>query len=274
MRLCFATILACALAGTMLAAGQRDLGREVLEPNDGWAALGEGVTGGSAATPDHVYVVRNRQELVAALAYPASHPKIVYVDGTIDANVDDNNQPLTCQDYYRDGYTLECFLAYYDPAGPWGPNPPANTTGSLEASRRASAAAQSARVRIRVPDNTTIVGLDSRARLRGTWLDLRGSSSTRRVNIIIRNLTIEDVYDCFPAWTPSVAADGSWPGAKAGLNTTPFRSRFRRVWIDNAFPAWDSRQQAAVCARRVPDPRRPHRRTNASRTGRSRGTVS
>src|SRR6266508_2935388 len=53
----------------------QDLGRETLPPNDGWASFSTGTTGGSAATPDHVYTVTNRQELVAALndgAYPPS----------------------------------------------------------------------------------------------------------------------------------------------------------------------------------------------------------
>ena len=111
-----------------MASGKRDLGRETLAPNDGWAAEGSGTTGGVTAAPDQVYTVTNRQELVAALndgvypppsSTPSSTPKIIYVDGTIDANVDDNNVPLTCQDYYRNGYSLEEFLAFYDPAV-WG----------------------------------------------------------------------------------------------------------------------------------------------------------
>src|SRR5512147_2199862 len=105
--------------------GHRDLGTEVLAANDGWAALGPGVTGGSAPAPDHVYTVTNRQELIAALndgvyppasSTPSAVAKIIYVDGTIDVNVDDENNPLACEDYYRDGYTLEAFLAAYDPA--------------------------------------------------------------------------------------------------------------------------------------------------------------
>jgi pectate lyase len=227
---------AVALAGAGLGASHRDLGREVLEPNDGWASLGEGVTGGSAADADHVFVVRNRAELVAALtAGPTGAARIIYVDGTIDANVDDQHTALTCEDYYRNGYTLESFLAFYDPAGPWGPNPPANTAGSLEAARRASASAQSARIRMRVPDNTTIVGMDRRATIRGAWLDIRGSSSARRQNVIIRNITFEDVYDCFPAWTPSRNPDGTWTGTGAWDSEYDAISlrESERVWIDH-----------------------------------------
>ncbi len=231
-------VVAClaGLTGIVGSAEKRDLGREVLAPNDGFASIGEGVTGGADATDDFVFVVRTRNELAAALAaMPAGAPRIIYIDGTIDANVDNHNNPLACEDYYRNGYTLESFLAFYDPAGPWGANPPANTTGSLESARRASAAAQSARVRMRVPDNTTIAGLDKRATIRGAWLDLRGSSSTRRRNIIIRNITFEDVYDCFPAWTPNRNPDGTWAGTGAWDSEYDAISlrETERVWIDH-----------------------------------------
>src|SRR6266540_4331813 len=131
--------------------GAQDIGHETLPPNDGWASFSTGTTGGSAATPDHVYTATNRQELVAALGIGAT-PKIIYVQGTIDANVDDNNQPLSCDDYAAPGYTLEAYLQAYDPAT-WGRIRP---SGPLEDARRASQLNQQARVRINVTPNTTI----------------------------------------------------------------------------------------------------------------------
>ena len=121
---------ACLLVGAAVHAhGQRDLGRETLDSDNGWAASGSGVTGGAAAVDAQVYVVTNRAELIAALnngvpsstspSTPSNEPKIIYVQGTIDANVDDANQPLACTDYYRNGFTIEQFLATYDPAV-WG----------------------------------------------------------------------------------------------------------------------------------------------------------
>ena len=109
MRLLFGrtTLLAVSLlaAGTVVSAGPpRDLGRETLPQGDGWASEGAGTTGGSAAAASQVYVVTNRQELIAALndgvypppsSTPSNAPKIIYVQGTIDANVDDANQPLS-----------------------------------------------------------------------------------------------------------------------------------------------------------------------------------
>jgi pectate lyase len=213
-----------------------DLGREVLEPGNGWAAFGSGVTGGSAAELGQVYRVRTRSQLIAALnngvypppsSNPSDEPKIIYVEGTIDANVDDDNRPLACTDYYRDGYTLEAFLAAYDPAV-WGRNPP---SGPLEDARIASRNAQQARVRIRIGSNTTIVGVGKNPVIKGAWFDIRGTANVpnSRSNIIIRNLTFRDTYDCFPAWDPNDGALGSW---NAQYDSISLRDT-NNVWIDH-----------------------------------------
>jgi pectate lyase len=226
-----------ALAAAVSHAGPpRDLGRETLAPGDGWASEGAGTTGGSAAAPGQVYVVTDRRELVAALndgvypppsATPSNAPKIIYVDGTIDANVDDDGNALTCEDYQRDGYTIEGFLAAYDPAV-WGRVAP---SGPMESARIASRNAQQARVRIRVGSHTTIVGLGKRATLRGVWLDIRRHSTAggNPTNIIIRNLTFQDTYDCFPAWSPTDGALGNW---NAEYDSVSLRQA-SRVWIDH-----------------------------------------
>jgi pectate lyase len=227
------------IASTMMSmrvmAATEDLGREVLPANDGWASFEAGTTGGSQAISSQVYVVTNRAELIAALnngvfssispSNPSNEPKIIYVEGTIDLNVDDNNQPLACEDYYRDGYTLEAFLATYDPAV-WGRVPP---TGPLEEARLASRNAQQDRVRIRLGSNTTIVGLDKLATIRGGWFDIRGTASVNRTNIIVRNLTFEDTYDCFPQWSPTDGALGSW---NALYDSISLRDS-NHVWIDH-----------------------------------------
>jgi len=217
-KLFFTVILLLAILSLSMPAmaAKSDLGREVLPPNDGWASMGAGTTGGSQAVDSQVYRVTNRAELIAALnngvfsstspSNPSNGTKIIYVDGVIDMNVDDDNQPLTCEDYYQDGYTLEAFLATYDPAV-WGT---ADPSGPLEDARLASRNTQQARVRIRIGSNTTIVGLDKHAMIKGGWFDIRGSSTTNRTNIIIRNLTFADTFDCFPAWDPTDGALGSW----------------------------------------------------------------
>jgi len=136
--------------------------------------------------------------------------------------VDDNDQPLSCADYYRDGYSLEAYLAAYDPAV-WGRVAP---SGPLENARVASRNAQQSRVRIRVGSNTTIVGVDRNATIKGAWLDIRGSG---RTNIIIRNLRLIDTCDCFPAWSPTDGSTGSW---NAEYDSISIRDA-DHVWIDH-----------------------------------------
>ena len=58
--------------------------REALPAHDGWAGSGAGTTGGSLATPNDVFVARNREELLASLSGTA--PKIVFITGRIDLN--------------------------------------------------------------------------------------------------------------------------------------------------------------------------------------------
>jgi pectate lyase len=253
MRLSAGFLAAAALAGviaateTTAAHKRRDLGREVLAPNDGWASEGAGTTGGSAATDDQVYTVTNRAELISALndgvpapappapdtspSNPSNAPKIIYVKGTIDANVNRENEPLTCEDYFSpdpvtgEMFSYEAFQAAFDPAT-WGTDPP---SGPQERARLASQAAQQARVRIRPGSNTTIVGIGHDARIRGIWLDIRGSAAVPRTNIIVRNITFEDTYDCFPAWAPTDGANGSW---NALYDSISLRDT-NHVWVDH-----------------------------------------
>jgi pectate lyase len=229
---------ACLLAGAAVHAhGQLDLGRDTLRSDNGWAASGSGVGGGSAAVDAQVYVVTNRAELIAALnngvlsstspSNPSNEPKIIYVQGTIDANVDDANQPVACTDYYRNGFTIEQFLATYDPAV-WGRVTP---TGPVETARVASQQAQQARVRIRIGSNTTIVGLGRNATIRGAWFDIRGTAgvANSRTNIIVRNLTFRDTFDCFPSWAPTDGALGSWNSQYDSISLRDSNN----VWIDH-----------------------------------------
>jgi pectate lyase len=242
-------MLALALSSGGCGSGDtsRDLGHEVLEAVDGWASVAPPTTGGVLATPDQTYIVHNRAELLAALndgaiplqppppmrgeprppplAPPSDAPKIIVVEGTIDLNIDDANQPLSCEDYYRDGYTPEAFDAAYIPEV-WGRNDP---RGPLEDARETSALEQEKRIRMRVGSNTTLVGRGADARLRGVWLDIRGSEDANVSNIIIRNLTFEDTFDCFPAWSPTDGFLGSW---SAQYNAISLR-RVDHVWIDH-----------------------------------------
>jgi pectate lyase len=199
-----------------------DIANETLAANDGWASTPPGTTGGSGATAANTFHASNRQQLVAALAnITGNPPRIIYVHGTIDGNVDDANNSLACTDYYRNGYTLEGYLA--------------NPTG-MEAARAASATIQRGRMRLDVRSNTTIVGVGTNARLKGINLRIPGVT-----NVIIRNLTFEDAYDCFPVWDPTDGALGNWNSAYDNITITNGSGLFSsRIWVDhNAFTDGD-----------------------------------
>jgi len=225
------------------AATAAELERETLAADDGWAAFGAGTSGGSLAADDHVYTVTTRREFIAALndgvpastspANPSNVPKIIRVEGTIDFNVDDNNQPLACESYFRPDpttgalFSYEAFAAAFDP-NTWGR---VNPSGPQERARVASAAAQQARVRIRPGSNTTIVGVGKDATLKGIWMDIRGTANVpnSRTNIIVRNLSFVDTYDCFPQWAPTDGAQGSWNALYDSISLRDSNN----VWVDH-----------------------------------------
>jgi pectate lyase len=193
------------------------LARQPLAPNDGWAAAGTGTTGGSTADADHVFVAHNRAELTTALA--GSSPKIVFIAGRIDANVDDANRPLGCADYADPAYDLNAFLATYAPAV-WGR---ANPSGPLEDARVRSARNQGDRVRLVVGSNTTVIGLRG-AKIVGGNLIIDKVS-----NVIVRNVSFEDAHDCFPTWSPTDGDTGNWNSLYDNISLTGATN----VWLDH-----------------------------------------
>lgn len=195
-----------------------DPARAALPAGDGWGALGKGVTGGSAADRAHVHTVTTRAELAEALEKGGDTPKIIRVRGTIDANTDSQGNRLTCDDYVTDGYTLDGYLEAYDPAT-WGRVMP---SGPMEDARLASAAKQAERVVLPVGSNTTIIGAGRDARILGGSLDVRDAH-----NVIIRNLTFEDAYDCFPQW------DGTNEGEWNSEYDNVVLSGSTHVWVDH-----------------------------------------
>ncbi|MFI6508427.1 polysaccharide lyase family 1 protein [Streptosporangium sp. NPDC050855] len=201
-----------------------DLGRQTLPAGDGWASEGTGTTGGAAAPASNVHVVSTRTELATALAAPS--PSIVYVKGTIAPE-------STCADYVTGGYTLEGYLAAYDPAV-WGRT--AKPSGPLEAARVASAARQTSDIKLKVRSGTTVVGLGRDARIRGLNLHVDKADS-----VIIRNITFEDTADCFPQWDPTDGAEGNWNSLYDNITVTGST----HVWVDhNTFTDGDNPDSA------------------------------
>jgi len=211
------------------APGGNELGRQVLSPGDGWGSHGAGTTGGSAAAPQDVTTVSTWQELRAALGgrdpRQQTTPRIVYVDGMLDANTDADGRPLSCADYAADGWSLEEYVADFEaweaagnPRSEW--TPPA----ALEAARQQSYRNQNTQIRQFVPSNTTIVGLGDDAGITG------GSLTVQEVgNVIVRNLHLQDASDCFPSWDPGDGSAGNWNAEYDTLWVVTSRN----VWVDH-----------------------------------------
>ncbi len=215
-----------AAAAPTVTAGALALARETLPAGDGWGSAGTGTSGGSAAGPADIRVATDRASLIAALGGDNATnrlnatPKIVFIAGHIDANVDDAGNALTCDDYADPGYSLDAYLAAYDPAT-WGRVAP---TGPLEDARVRSAANQTARIRIFVGSNTTIIGLGRSATITGANIMF-----DRVNNVILRNVALDDAHDCFPAWTPTDGEAGNWNSLHDTLTLTAATN----VWVDH-----------------------------------------
>lgn len=226
-----------------------DIGRSTLAANDGWAAVGAGVDGGSKAKPENVYTVSNRAELVKALNGAGNAAKIIYVKGRISLNVDDNNKELTEKDYAPD-FDFNAYTKEYAPAT-WNQKldkgrPVRDLTGPLEEARKRGSAKQKQRVVVDVPSNTTIVGLGNDAKIVHGNLKIGANSE----NVIIRNITFEDAFDLFPGWDPgdSWRVDKSYPGcqeayvdAKTGPQLCPggrWNSEYDNITVDGGKRVW------------------------------------
>ncbi len=195
------------------------LGREVLAAGDGWAAAEGGTRGGADARPEHVREVRNRAELAAALAL-GDVPKIIHVRGRIDLSTDDAGRPLGFADYRDPAYDEAAFDTAYAPAT-WGRRKP---EGAQEEARRRSARNQADRVVLRVPSNTTLLGLGSDAHIVNGMLLLDGVRQ-----VIVRHIRFSDAFDHFPAWDPNDNASGEW---NSDYDTLSLR-RSTHVWVDH-----------------------------------------
>ena len=223
---------------TVFGKSKSDYGREVLQPNDGWGAYSTGTTGGSAASADQVFSVSSRAELIQALGGDNTTnktnvaPKIIYVDGPIDLNADDDNNPAG-PDYYSDPeYDFQTYLAQYDPLV-WGN---VKVSGPLEDARKRSQTSQKNRILINIGSNTTIIGRED-AKITGGGLRIDNAH-----NVIIRNIEFEAPVDFFPLWDPTDGA-GNWNSEYDSIEIT---NGSTHVWIDhNTFSDGDHPDSAS-----------------------------
>jgi len=206
------------------------LGRQVLPANDGWAASGPGTTGGAAAARGDVHTVDSRAELIEALGgdnatnRTNATPKVIIVRGSINGF---EGLAGECADLADPAYSLDAYLATYDPAV-WGR---VNPSGPLEESRVRSVANQTRYTQINVGPNTTIIG-ERGAKLENLTLMVDTAN-----NVIVRNVTFVDAFDCFPAWAPTDGEAGNW---NSQFDLMSVR-RSENVWVDhNTFTDGDN----------------------------------
>ncbi|MFF8382044.1 pectate lyase family protein [Streptomyces kanasensis] len=236
--ICAAVVAAGVGAGAVVMnanAGTVDLYHQTLTAKDGWAASGTGTTGGTKADAAHTFTVSTRAQLVKALgSVTDTTPRIIKIKGMIDANTDDSGKKLTCADYaLGTGYSLSAYLKAYDPATYGRSKLP---SGTQEKARAAAQAKQGKNIVLKVPANTTLVGVPgTNAGLTGAMLQIQNVD-----NVIVRNLTFAATEDCFPQWDPTDGDDGNW---NSNYDSVSLRGA-THVWADhNTFtdaPHFDS----------------------------------
>ncbi len=184
----------------------------------GWAAVGA-TTGGLGARPEHILDIHDRAGLDAALAL-GDVPKILRVHRRIDLCTDAQGRRVEAQAFRDPAYDEAAFDRAYDPAT-WGR---ADPSGPLEEARRRSQRRQAERVVVRLPSNTTLLGVTPDAGFE------RGMLLLERVsNLVIRDLSFSDAYDHFPEWQPRDNGHGEW---NSEYDTLSLRFA-QRVWVDH-----------------------------------------
>lgn len=199
----------------------------------GWATQEGGTRGGANAAPDAIRLIRDRAQLEAALHELGDSPKILAIAARIELG-----GPV---DAFRDpGYDQAAYEAAYAPKV-WGQRKP---EGPLEEARERSSKAQGKAITLRIPSNTTLIGVTPDAGFHGGMLLL-----SQVENIILRKLRFRDAYDHFTAWDPLDGETGNW---NADYDTLSLRGA-RRVWVDHcAFDDGDrpDHQERIVFGRR------------------------
>jgi pectate lyase len=243
----------CACANVHFGPYVEDFARQPLPENDGWAAFAGPVTGGSTASAENDVTVSTRKALFDAVAKAGTAPKIIRIRGTINLSTDDTGNELMEQDYAAPEYDFAAYVKTYAPAV-WNTrldekDRPFKLSGPLEDARKASVHRQRQQVTLKLPSNTTLIGVGTDAKLiRGNvWIGAEAE------NVIIRNITFEDAFDYFPAWDPNdnFKLSPDYPGcqtayvdAATGPQQCPggrWNSEYdnisinggRRVWIDH-----------------------------------------
>ena len=185
----------------------------------GWATAKRETDGGAGAAPESTYVVSNRAELLAALDNRGApdEPKIVYVQGRFTAMRRPTADCWASRDY-APGYDIEQYLSCFTDQGcvdMLAQGAPVRTSDSNNLKRQQE---------IKIPSNTTVLGLGTDAGLDATNVMLHVDS-----DIVIRNLTIEAPVDWFSSWDPWDGEEGSWNARFDAMSSVTAHN----IWVDH-----------------------------------------
>lgn len=201
-----------ALAGLSALGGCATTPPAAAESPLGWASVSQ-TTGGAGAKPEHVFDVHDRAGLDAALQL-GDRPKLIRVHRFIDLC------PGGVEAFRDPAFNFDAFDRAFDPAT-WGRDDP---TGPLEDARKRSEQRQAAVSIVRLPSNTTLLGVAPGAGFQHGMVLLDKVS-----NIVIRDLRFSDAYDLFPAWEPRDNGHGEWNSEYDALSLRGAE----RVWVDH-----------------------------------------
>ncbi|MGM9484437.1 pectate lyase family protein [Roseateles sp. NT4] len=201
-----------ALAGLPALGGCASTPHAPVENPLGWAGVGN-TTGGARAIPEHIFDVHDRAGLDAALRL-GDKPKIIRVHRFI------NLCPAGPETFMEPGFSFDAFDRAFDPAT-WGRDDP---KGALEDARKHSARRHAEVAQVRLPSNTTLIGVAP-----GAGFDRGGFLLDKVSNIVIRDLRFSDAYDYFPEWQPRDNGHGEW---NSEYDNVSLRGA-DRVWVDH-----------------------------------------
>ncbi len=168
----------------------------------------KGTSGGYGAASSKIYTVSTKSELTSALS--GTDKKIIYVNGMIDLS--DGMLPTSASESSTaldlwiateaaklTGSSYGTVSSEVTNLATWktwyasGCTNTADESGVYAAARSKLSSNYGNKIKVKVPSNTTIIGLDSDCGFKGGSVQIVGAT-----NVVIRNLVVQDAFDPFP----------------------------------------------------------------------------
>lgn len=209
------TRLSIALLSALSAVSARESNSKLM----GWGAKAVGGEGGMVY---HVSTFAEFKEALQNNGKP-NEPKIIYVDGPISANVDEEGKTLTASDYMT-GFNFDDYLNCFTEDGTtWLDTEECNKINEL---RLAGAPLQKENIYVNVTPYTTIIGSGDSSKLVDMSIQIQSVDQ-----VIIKDLYVQAPRDFFAEWDPTDGITGSWNAEYDAIvvnNST-------NVWVDSCY---------------------------------------